>query len=104
MFIPGHIYPGAFNARSRLSRWPAKLASPQQVHMQMENRLPRRTSVVDHGAVTAGDAALAGILRGDKLHAAEHSGVLGGSLVERCKMPPRANQDMRGCLGRQVFK
>ncbi len=68
--------------RSELSRWPAELAAPEQVQMQMKDGLPRASAVVEDRAVAFQQVALAGQFRRDEMQLTDHSLIFRASLIQ----------------------
>jgi len=66
---------GAFSrhrgSESRLPRRPLQIPAAQQVHVQVEDRLPGTRADVEHGPVAIFNAALACDVCGDELAAAD---------------------------------
>ncbi len=87
-----------------LSRRPGERPSTQQVHVQVEHRLPGAETNVEDGAVSLLDVALAGDLRGRKMAAPNHFGVARLGLLQSGKMFFGNNEHVCRSLRLDVFE
>ena len=96
--------PVLLTRKSPLSRGPRERPSAQQMHMQVEHRLPGAGTNVEDSAVSLLDVALARDLRGRKMAASNHFGVGCLSLFQSGKMFLGNDEHVRGSLRLDVFE
>jgi hypothetical protein len=74
------------------------------MQVKMKHGLTRPAATVDNRAVAVKEIALTGDLRRDQMKFAKDDLILGGSIVQRCEVLSRANENVRGRLRADVFK
>src|SRR5690349_10461179 len=90
--------------RKHLTRRPAKLASTEQVQVEVEDGLAGvRTDVVDR-AVAVIEAALARQFRRDQVRVADNAGILVSGFFQSSDVLFRHDQDMGGRARIDVFE
>jgi hypothetical protein len=74
------------------------------MQVEMKHGLARSVAAVDYRAVAIKEIALTGDLRRDQMKFAKDNLILGDSIVQRCEVLSRANENVRGRLRTYVFK
>ncbi len=74
------------------------------MQVKMKHGLARTAATVDYCAVPIEEIALTGDLRRDQMKFAKDDLILGNSIVQRCEVLSRANENVRGRLRADVFK